>query len=81
MERRTQEPVLYAPNNPQPFPGRAAGEVQLLPGADGSLLGWGVQQPLSIPSLGDLLNQDRNSSPHPDTGPSGSCLPPLHFIK
>lgn len=34
-----------------------------------------------LPILGDLLNQDRNSSPRPDTGPAGFCPSLLPLIK
>lgn len=34
-----------------------------------------------LPTLGDLLNQDRNSSPRPDTGPAGFCPSLLRLIK
>lgn len=33
------------------------------------------------PTPGDLLNQDRNSSPRPDMGPAGFCPSPSYLIK
>lgn len=55
----------------------------------GQQLGWrGVricthQSPLAspLPTLGDLLNQDRNSSPRSDMGPAGFCPSLLPLIK